>query len=224
MHIPDGFINGPTSVAFGAVAAVGAAIAIRSARRSLDTRVAPLAGLAAVFVFAAQMINFPVAAGTSGHLIGGALAAVLVGPSAGALAITVVLVVQALMFADGGLSALGLNVTNLALLSVVASWAVFGLVRSVLPNHRTSVVAAAAVAAFVSVPVASLGFVAQYALGGTGDVAIGTVLWSVVGVHLLIGIGEAVITGFVVSSVMASRSDLVVGWKVTTPERKAVAA
>jgi cobalamin biosynthesis protein CbiM len=199
----------------------GVAAAIRATRRRLDARAAPLAGLTAVFVFAAQMINFPVAAGTSGHLLGGALAAVLVGPAAGALALTVVLVLQAFLFADGGLSALGLNVANIALLVTAAAWGVFVVLRAVLPKSRASVSVAATVAAFVSVPVSSMGFVLQYALGGTGTVDLGTVLWSVLSVHVLIGIGEAAITGLVVASVMASRSDLVTGWR---PRREGVPA
>ena len=221
MHIPDGFIDAPTSLAFGAFSAAGVAIAIRATRRSLDTRAAPLAGLTAVFIFAAQMINFPVAAGTSGHLLGGALAAVLVGPAAGVLALTVVLVLQAFLFADGGLSAIGLNVANIALLVTAAAWAVFVALRAILPKTRASVTVAAAVAAFVSVPVSSMGFVLQYAIGGTGTINLGTVLWSVLAVHVLIGIGEAVITGLVIASVMASRSDLVSGWR---PQRSASVA
>jgi len=221
VHIPDGFIDAPTSLAFGVLSVAGVAAAIRATRRRLDARAAPLAGLTAVFVFAAQMINFPVAAGTSGHLLGGALAAVLVGPAAGALALTVVLVLQAFLFADGGLSALGLNVANIALLATAAAWGVFVLLRSVLPKSRASVSVAATVAAFVSVPVSSMGFVLQYALGGTGTVDLGTVLWSVLSVHVLIGFGEAAITGLVVASVMASRSDLVTGWR---PRREGVPA
>ena len=221
MHIPDGFIDAPTSLAFGVLSVAGVAVAIRTARRSLDERAAPLAGLTAVFVFAAQMINFPVAAGTSGHLLGGALAAVLVGPAAGALALTVVLVLQAFLFADGGLSAIGLNVANIALLVTAAAWVVFVALRAILPKTRASVTVAAAVAAFVSVPVSSMGFVLQYAIGGTGTINLGTVLWSVLAVHVLIGIGEAVITGLVVASVMASRSDLVSGWR---PQRSASVA
>lgn len=224
VHIPDGFVDAPTSLAFGAASAAGVAIAVRAARRSLDTRAAPLAGLTAVFVFAAQMINFPVAAGTSGHLIGGALATVLVGPAAGVLAITVVLVLQAFLFADGGLSALGLNVANMALIAVGSSWAVFAVLKALLPRRKSTVTIAATIAAFVSVPVSALGFVAQYSLGGSGDVAIGTVLWSMLSVHLLIGIGEAVITGLVVSSVMASRSDLVAGWRSSDGRRASAAA
>jgi len=109
MHIPDGFINGSTSLAGGGVAAGGLAIGLRQAGRTLDERRIPMAGLAASFVFAVQMLNFPVAAGTSGHLLGGVLAAVLVGPWAGSLCVAVVLIVQAFLFADGGLSALGLS-------------------------------------------------------------------------------------------------------------------
>src|SRR3954449_6723125 len=109
MHVPDGFLDAPTSVATGAVAVAAVGVALRGARRELDDRTAPLAGLVAAFVFATQMVNFPVGAGTSGHLLGGALAAALVGPWTGILVITVVLLVQGLLFADGGLTALGTN-------------------------------------------------------------------------------------------------------------------
>jgi cobalamin biosynthesis protein CbiM len=112
MHIPDGFIDIPTSSAFVALAGAGVALSLRGARSSLDDKTAPLAGLTATFIFAVQMLNFPVAAGTSGHLLGGALAAVLVGPFTATLALTVVLLMQALLFADGGLTAIGLNVFN----------------------------------------------------------------------------------------------------------------
>jgi cobalt/nickel transport system permease protein len=114
MHIPDGFINAGTSTAAGVVAAVGVGVCIRQASRTLDEKQVPMAGVAAAFIFAVQMLNFPVASGTSGHLLGGVLAAALVGPWAGALCVTVVLVVQGLVFADGGLSALGLNIVNMA--------------------------------------------------------------------------------------------------------------
>ena len=110
LHIPDGFISAPVSLLFLVISGFFVFLALRGAKKQLDEKVAPLAGLAAVFIFAMQMINFPVAAGTSGHLIGGALAAILIGPWAGVLAVTVVLIVQALVFADGGLTAIGLNV------------------------------------------------------------------------------------------------------------------
>src|SRR5687767_8163277 len=135
MHVPDGFLDAPTSVATGVVAAVGVAVALRGARRELDDRTAPMAGLVAAFVFAAQMVNFPVGAGTSGHLLGGALAAVLVGPFTGALCLAVVLLVQGLLFADGGITALGTNVTLFSIVAVGVSWVVFRLAQRVLPKR-----------------------------------------------------------------------------------------
>jgi cobalt/nickel transport system permease protein len=211
VHIPDGFINAPTSLAAGAAAAGGVGVSLRRAARTLQDRQAPLAGLVAAYIFAVQMLNFPVAAGTSGHLLGGLLAAVLVGPWAGALCVAVVLVVQALLFADGGLSALGLNIVNMALVTVWGGYAVFLLLRRALPAARASVTAAAGVAAGVSVVLASLAFVAEYAVGGTGGVPVGTVLGAMVGVHTLIGIGEGVITALTVAAVLAVRPDLVHG-------------
>ena len=217
MHIPDGYIDAPTAIGFGVVAAGGVALCLRGARRELDDRTAPMAGLVAAFVFAVQSLNFPVAAGTSGHLLGGALAAVLVGPWTGALCVTVVLLVQGIFFADGGLSALGLNVTNMALTTTLVGWLVFIGLRRVLPRARGGVVAAASVAALVSVPAASLVFVLEYALGGTADVPIATVAAAMVGVHALIGIGEALITGFTVAAVLAVRPDLVYGARHLLP-------
>ena len=211
MHIPDGFINAPTSLAAGAAAASGVGVSLRRAARTLQDRQAPLAGLVAAYVFAVQMLNFPVAAGTSGHLLGGLLAAVLVGPWAGALCVAVVLIVQALLFADGGLSALGLNVVNMALVTAWGGYAVFLLLRRALPATKASVTAAAGVAAGVSVVLASLAFVAEYAIGGSGGAPVGTVFGAMVGVHTLIGIGEGIITALTVAAVLAVRPDLVYG-------------
>jgi len=211
VHVPDGFIDVPTSAAAGVVAAAGIAVSLRGARRELDDRTAPMAGLVAAFVFAAQMLNFPVAAGTSGHLLGGALAAVLVGPYTGALCIAVVLLVQGLFFADGGLTALGVNITNMSIIGVGVGYLVFlGLVK-LLPKTRASVAVAAALAAFASVPGAALGFTAFYAIGATSAVPLGTVLGAMVGVHLLIGLGEAAITAATIASVIGVRPDLVRG-------------
>lgn len=211
MHVPDGFIDVPTSAAAGAIAAAGIAVSLRGARRELDDRTAPMAGLVAAFVFAAQMINFPVAAGTSGHLLGGVLAAVLVGPYTGALCIAVVLLVQGLFFADGGLTALGVNITNMAVIGVGIGYLIFLALVKVLPKTRASVVGSAAVAAFLSVPGAALGFTAFYAIGATSAVPLGTVLSAMVGVHVLIGLGEAAITAATIASVIAVRPDLVRG-------------
>ncbi|WP_369169970.1 energy-coupling factor ABC transporter permease [Streptomyces sp. R28] len=211
MHVPDGFIDAPTSAVTGVVAAAAVAVSLRGARRELDERTAPLAGLVAAFIFAVQMLNFPVAAGTSGHLLGGALAAILVGPFTGALCISVVLLMQGILFADGGLTALGVNITNMAIVGVVVAYVVFrGLVK-VLPKTRRSITAASFVASVVSVPAAALAFTLLFWIGGTTDVSIGKVATAMVGVHLLIGIGEAAITALTVGAVIAVRPDLVYG-------------
>ncbi|MFF4266546.1 energy-coupling factor ABC transporter permease [Streptomyces virginiae] len=211
MHVPDGFINAPVSVAAGVVAAVAVAVSLRGARRELDERTAPLAGLVAAFIFAVQMLNFPVAAGTSGHLLGGALAAILVGPYTGVLCVSVVLLMQGILFADGGLTALGVNITVMGVVTVVVAHAIFrGLLR-ILPPTRRSVTVAAFTGALLSVPAAAAAFTLVYAVGGTTDVPIAKVITAMVGVHVLIGIGEAVITAATVGAVIAVRPDLVHG-------------
>lgn len=211
MHVPDGFLDAPTSIATGAVAAAGVAVALRKSRDELDDRTAPLAGLVAAFVFAGQMVNFPVGAGTSGHLLGGALAAVLVGPWTGVLCVSVVLLVQALFFADGGLTALGTNITLMGLAGVFVGYAAFRLARAVLPRRIGSVPLAAAFGALVSVPAAAAVFTGLFAVGGRVDLDMGEVLAAMLGWHTVIGVGEAVITGLVVSAICASRPDLVHG-------------
>ena len=216
MHIPDGFINATTSLGAGAVTLGGLGVAVRRSAETLEDRQVPLAGLVAAFVFAAQMLNFPVAAGTSGHLIGGVLAAVLVGPWAGALCLAVVLIVQAL-FADGGLTALGLNVLNLAFAAGLGGYLLFLGMRKVLPKSRSSVVLSAGVASGLSVVLAALAFVVEYALGASVAVPIGTVVGAMVGVHLLIGIGEGIITAMTISAVLSIRPDLVYGARDLAP-------
>jgi cobalamin biosynthesis protein CbiM len=213
MHIPDGFIDLKTSAAFAAIGAAGVGVSLKGATRQLSEKSAPLAGLTAVFVFAVQMLNFPVAAGTSGHLLGGVLAAVLVGPYAASLVITVVLIIQAFLFADGGLTALGLSVFNMSLVGVWVGYGIFLLVMKVLPMKKPSVAMAAAIGALISVPAAAVGFVLQYAVGATATYETSDVLTAMVGTHILIGIGEAVITFLTISAVLASRSDLVFGYK-----------
>ncbi|WKX72221.1 energy-coupling factor ABC transporter permease [Streptomyces sp. XD-27] len=241
MHVPDGFINAPVSVAAGAVAAAAVAVSLRGARRefagagvadsgsrdsgSADSgyadsgyaggggaeRTAPLAGLVAAFIFAVQMLNFPIGAGTSGHLLGGALAAILVGPYTGVLCVSVVLLMQGVLFADGGLTALGVNVTDMAVVTTLVAYGVFRVLVTVLPRGRRAVTVASFAAALVSVPAAAAAFTGLYALGGTADVPIGKVFTAMVGVHVLIGIGEAAITALTVGAVIAVRPDLVHG-------------
>jgi cobalt/nickel transport system permease protein len=219
MHVPDGFLDAPTSVATGVVAAAAVAVSLRGARRELDDRTAPMAGLVATFVFAAQMINFPVGAGTSGHLMGGALAAVLVGPWTAVLCLAVVLLVQALLMADGGITALGTNITLIGIVTVVVGWAVFVVLRRVLPKRLDLVAPAAAVGALVSVPVAALVFTGLFAIGGNAPVDLAAVATAMFGWHTVIGIGEAAVTGLVVASVVAARPDLVHGARPLIAER-----
>ena len=210
MHIPDGVFNAATAVGAGAVSAGVLGVAVRRASDELQERQAPLAGLVAAFVFAAQMLNFPVAAGTSGHLLGGALAAILVGPWTGAVCVAVVLLVQ-LMFADGGVTALGLNVLLISIVPAFAGYGLFLLARQLLPANRGGVTVAAGVAAGLSVPVAAAVFALLYSVGGAADIALGTLLAAMVGVHVVIGIGEGIITAVTVGAVVAVRPDLVHG-------------
>jgi cobalt/nickel transport system permease protein len=211
MHVPDGFLDAPTSLVTAAVAATGIALALRGARRELDDRIAPLAGLVATFVFATQMLNFPVAGGTSGHLMGGALAAVLVGPYTGLLCLTVVLVVQSLLFADGGITALGTNVVLMGIVTVVLGYAVFRTAQLVLPRRLSMVAPAAAIGALASVVSSAATFVGLYAVGGVIPIPFDTLLTAMVGVHALIGLGEAAVTFLVVASIVSVRPDLVHG-------------
>ncbi|MGR6924179.1 energy-coupling factor ABC transporter permease [[Actinomadura] parvosata] len=208
MHVPDGFFNAATSISAGVVAAAGVAVCLRGARRELDDRTAPMAGLVAAFIFAVQMLNFPVAAGTSGHLLGGALAAILAGPYTGVLCMAVVLLVQGVFFADGGLTALGINVTIMGIVTVLVGWGVFRLVTTMA---RGKVVIAAFLAALISVPAAALVFTLLFWIGGTAPIEVGTVAAAMGGVHLLIGIGEGLITAVTVGAVLAVRPDLVYG-------------
>ena len=220
MHIANGIINGPVSAIFLVVAVAGLAVCVRRAKADLDDRLAPMAGLVAAFIFAVQMLNFPVGAGTSGHLMGGALAAVLVGPWTAILCLSVVLVVQSLLFADGGITALGTNITLMGLSTVAVGWLVFKLLQAVLPKRLSLVPLQAGIAAFVSVPVAAAVFVLLYAVGGTADIAFDTLMTTMLGVHTLIGIGEGVITFLAVGAIIAVRPDLVYGARGLLAQRE----
>lgn len=222
MHVPDGFLDAPTSIATAAATVVVVGIALRKARGELDDRTAPLVGLVAAFVFAAQMLNFPVVSGTSGHLMGGAIAAVLVGPWTGVLCVSVVMLVQALLFADGGITALGTNIVLIGIVTAAVGWAVFRGLQAVLPKKVALVPLCAAAGALVSVPATALVFVGLYAVGGTADISIGGLATAMLGVHVLIGIGEAVITFLAVGSVVAARPDLVYGARRVVDERELV--
>ena len=224
MHIANGIINGPVAATFGAVAVAALVICVTRGRQDLNDRLAPMAGLVAAFIFAVQMLNFPVLPGVSGHLLGGALAATLVGPWVGALCVSIVLVVQALVFADGGLSALGLNITNMALIGTAAGYLLIALLVRVLPRTPFGVGLTAFIASLVSVVVASQGFVIEYWLGGDVDLTMSLAQASGVmaGVHALIGLGEGLIAATTVITVAKVRPDLV--YALRSLRRKELAA
>lgn len=211
LHAPDGFLNAGTAVATGVISAGTVGMALRQVRQTLSEKVVPLAGITAAFVFAAQMFNFPVAAGTTGHLMGGALAAILLGPHLGALVVTVVVAVQALFFADGGLTALGYNVLNMAIIPAYAGYALYGIFKKILPAGRGGVIGATALASWASVVLSAIAFSIQWLFGATAPIPFTQVFAAMVGVHVLIGIGEAVISSLAVGAVLASRADLVHG-------------
>lgn len=211
MHAPDGFLNAGTAVATGALSAGAIGASLRQMRTTLKDKQVPLAGLSAAFIFAAQMFNFPVAAGTTGHLLGGALAAVLLGPFTGAVVVAVVVIVQAFAFADGGLTALGYNVLNMAVVTAFGGYGVFQSLRRVLPASTTGVVVATGIAAGLSVPLSAMAFAIEWLFGATAPVPFDTVFGAMVGVHLLVGLGEGLISALAVGAVLAARPDLVNG-------------
>lgn len=229
MHIPDGFINAQTSLGAGMAAFGGVGVALRRSAQTLEDRQIPLAGLVAAFVFAAQMLNFPIAAGTSGHLIGGVLAAILVGPWTAVLCMAIVVFVQAL-FADGGVTAMGLNVLNLAVIPTLGGYAIFLGCVKLLPAGKWGLSIAGGIAAGVSVLLAASAFVVEFALGGPGDVSLRSVTTAMLGVHALIAVGEGSITAAALRLVLGTRPDLVHGVGVvglggmSAPARSAVGA
>ena len=211
MHISNGIIDNQIALLFAGVALAGLALCFVQGRRELDDRLVPMAGLVAAFIFAVQMLNFQILPGVSGHLLGGTLAAMLVGPYLGAICVSIVLVVQALIFSDGGVTALGLNITNMALLGTAAGYLLVATLLRVLPRRTWTLTATAVIACVVSVTVASQGFVLQYFLGGAVDIdrSLGAIAAAMAGSHMLIGLGEGVITALTVGYVAKVRPDLV---------------
>jgi cobalt/nickel transport system permease protein len=206
MHIPDGFLSAEVAAACAVPAAGAVAYGLRRASRELDERRVPLLGVTAAFVFAAQMLNFPVAGGTSGHFLGAALAAILLGPWLACVVMSVVLVTQSFVFADGGVTALGANVLNMGVIGALLVGGLMVAARAVLPRSRGAFLAVSAGGAWLAVMAGAAATALELAISGT--VPLGTVLPTMLGVHALIGIGEGVITAAAVSAVLASRSDL----------------
>lgn len=203
MHIPDGFLSVIISVICWLITAVTLAVAVSRTNKSLGERQVPLMGVMAAFIFAAQMINFPVAGGTSGHLLGGALAAITLGPWAGMLVMTAVIAVQGLLFQDGGLLVMGANILNMGLLTAAVG---YGLYRSTAGRSQSIKVAVAGVAAWLSVMTGALFTSLQLWLSGTAKINI--VVPAMLGVHALIGLGEALITVAALTFIFRTRPDL----------------
>jgi cobalt/nickel transport system permease protein len=206
VHVPDGFLDVKTAVAAAGVSAAGLGFALYQLRRELPPRKVPLLGLGAAFVFAAQMVNFPVAGGTSGHLVGGALVAVLLGTPAAVVVVSTVLIAQCFLFADGGVTALGANILNMGIVAPVVGIVVYRALRRVLPGLRGQI-AALAFASWVSTVIAAVVCAGQLAWSGTIPWAVA--FPAMTGVHMLIGLGEGAISSLVYYAVARTRPDLV---------------
>jgi len=212
MHIPDGFVSGPINLAGAAVAAGAVGFSTWRAAREANRRphTVPLLATTAAFVFAAQMLNFPIGGGTSGHFLGGAVVAALLGPWNACLVMTLVLVIQCLGFADGGLTALGTNIVNMGVIGGLGGYLLVRALRAALPRGRGGYLLAAAGAGWASVVAASAACSLELAASGTSP--LGLVFPAMVGTHAVIGLGEALITGAVLAAVASARPDVLPAW------------
>ncbi len=207
LHIPDGFLNLPT-IAITSIASIGLiALALNRVQAEYQEKAVPLMGVCAAFVFAAQMINFPIPGGTSGHLLGGTLAGALLGPWAGALVMTVVFIVQSVMFQDGGLTVLGANIFNMGFIGTFGGYYLYKAIRFAVGRNKLSgLVIGAAVASWTSVVVAAA--IASIQLAFSGTVPLSVALTAMASWHVVIGIGEALITVVALTSIWRTRPDL----------------
>ena len=208
MHIPDGFLATNTWAPAWVISTGTIGYCLKKTAGLLKDRMVPLMGIMSAFIFAAQMINFPVIGGTSGHLLGGVLAAVLLGPYAGAVVLTCVLIFQCLIFQDGGLLALGANIFNMAIIGTIGGYIMFNLINKIMGDKKGLQIAAA-VAAWFSVVLAAVFCALELAISGTSP--LGIVFPAMAGIHALIGIGEALITVAVLSFIQKVRPDLIYG-------------
>lgn len=206
LHIPDGFLSAPVALVFYVLSGIAVGMAVRQTNRTLKESTAPLMGVLAAFIFAAQMMNFPVAGGTSGHMLGGALAAILLGPWAAIIVMTSVVGIQALVFQDGGLAALGANVFNMGVTTAVVGYAIYKFIAVAGRYSRPFILAATFAAAWISVMLAALLTSIQLVVSDTSELSV--VLPAMLGVHALIGIGEGLISVGAVALVLSARPDL----------------
>jgi len=206
-HIPDGFLGLMVVGMAWVISIVALAYAVTRTNRQLGEKQVPLMGVMAAFIFAAQMLNFPVAGGTSGHLIGGTLASILLGPWAGMLVMTSVVAIQALIFQDGGLISLGANILNMAVIACLVGYFLYVWMQRVLGDKASVSLVSAFVASWCSVFLAAIATAVQLAISGTSPLQIA--LPAMGGVHALIGIGEGLITAAALAFITATRRDLV---------------
>jgi cobalt/nickel transport system permease protein len=219
LHIPDGFLSPAVAIAGWFLALVVILVAIRQTREQLGERQIPLMGVLAAFIFAAQAINFPIAAGTSGHLLGGALAAIVMGPWAATLIMTAVIGVQGLLFQDGGLLVMGWNILNMGVFTAFTAYAAYTLLRHLTGNGSRSRLIAAFAAAWLSVEVGAIATAFELAVSGTTPLRLG--LPAMAGVHALIGLGEAVITVGAVSLLQSVRYEVLLSGERAAGRRSA---
>ena len=213
MHVPDGFMNVPMSAATGLISFGTLWAYIRSAKDLIADKFIALTGMMSALIFVLQMINFPIAAGTSGHLLGGALAVIVLGPRLGLICLSVVVIIQSLLFADGGLSALGVNVLNMAIVTSATSWFIVKYWIKFIGKNKTSIVSVSVLAGILSVVFSSIAFTIQYAIGGTISIPVGTVLLAMVTTHFVIGFGEGVITALIITLLIRVRPDLIYAYE-----------
>ena len=209
MHVPDGFMNVTMSAATGVISFGTLWAYIRSAKDLIADKFIALTGMMSALIFVLQMINFPIAAGTSGHLLGGALAVIVLGPRLGLICLSVVVIIQSLLFADGGLSALGVNVLNMAIVTSATSWFIVKYWIKFIGKNKTSIVSVSVLAGILSVVFSSIAFTIQYAIGGTISIPVGTVLLAMVTTHFIIGFGEGIITALIITLLLRVRPDLI---------------
>ena len=209
MHVPDGFINVQVSAATGLLSFGTLWAYIRSAKTLIADKFIALTGMMSALIFVLQMINFPIAAGTSGHLLGGALAVIVLGPRLGLICLSVVVIIQSLLFADGGLSALGVNVLNMAIVTCATGWVIVKYWLKFIGKNKTSIIAASVVSGIITVVFSSIAFTLEYAIGGTISIPVSSVLVAMISTHFLIGIGEGIITALIVGLLVRVRPDLV---------------
>ena len=213
MHVPDGFMNVTMSAATGVISFGTLWAYIRSAKDLIADKFIALTGMMSALIFVLQMINFPIAAGTSGHLLGGALAVIVLGPRLGLICLSVVVIIQSLLFADGGLSALGVNVLNMAIVTSATSWFIVKYWIKFIGKNKTSIVSVSVLAGILSVVFSSIAFTIQYAIGGTISIPVGTVLLAMVTTHFIIGFGEGIITALIISLLIRVRPDLIYAYE-----------